>query len=124
MHIMNAIKALLGGLASYVAVKCNNVLPENQNIAIAACIAMNNKDTIKEIIASDFPITADIFDVPELVPDPSNLIRETLLLEQSEIPGKPTTNQQASLVMVSAMNTPTISQIISHTKGTCLRALR
>ena len=95
MHIMNAIKALLGGLASYVAVRCNNVLPENQNIAIAACIAMNNKDTIKEIIASDFPITADIFDVPELVPDPSSLIRETLLLEQSEIPGKPSTNQQA-----------------------------
>lgn len=95
MHIMNAVKALLGGLASYVAVRCNNVLPENQNIAIAACIAMNNKETITEIIASDYPITADIFDVPELVPDPSSLIRETLLLEQSEIPGKPTTNQQA-----------------------------
>jgi hypothetical protein len=95
MHIMNAIRALLGGLASYVAVRCNNVLPENQNIAIAACIAMNNKDTILEIIKSDFPITADIFDVPELVPDPSSLIRETLLLEQSDIPGKPTTNQQA-----------------------------
>jgi hypothetical protein len=95
MHIMNAIKSLLGGLASYVAVRCNNVLPENQNIAIAACIAMNNKDTIKEIIESDYPITADIFDVPELVPDPSNLIRETLLIEQSELPGKPTNNQQA-----------------------------
>ena len=95
MHIMNAIRALLGGLASYVAVRCNNVLPENQNIAIAACIAMNNKDTILEIIKSDFPITADIFDVPELVPDPSSLIRETLLLEQSDIPGKPSTNQQA-----------------------------
>jgi hypothetical protein len=95
MHIMNAIRALLGGLASYVAVRCNNVLSENQNIAIAACIAMNNKDTLTEIIKSDFPITADIFDVPELVPDPSNLIRETLLLEQSEIPGKLSTNQQA-----------------------------
>ena len=95
MHIMNAIRALLGGLASYVAVRCNNVLSENQNIAIAACIAMNNKDTLTEIIKSDFPITADIFDVPELVPDPSNLIRETLLLEQSDIPGKLSTNQQA-----------------------------
>jgi hypothetical protein len=95
MHIMNAIRALLGGLASYVAVRCNNVLSENQNIAIAACIAMNNKDTLTEIIKSDFPITADIFDVAELVPDPSNLIRETLLLEQSEIPGKLSTNQQA-----------------------------
>lgn len=94
-HIMNAIKALLGGLAAFVAVRCNNVLTESQNIAIASCIVMNNKDTITEILASDFPVTADIFDVPELVPDPSNLIREALLLDQSEIPAKPSGNQQA-----------------------------
>ena len=95
LHIMNAIKALLGGLAGFVATRCNNVLSEQQNIAIAACIVMNNKDTITEILASDFPVTADIFDIPELVPDPSNLIKETLLLEQSDIPGKPSVNQQA-----------------------------
>lgn len=97
LHIMNAIRALLGGLGAYVAVRCNNALTENQNIAIAASIVQNNKDTLTEILASDFPVTADLFDVPELVPDPSNLIREALLLEQSDIPGKPTTNQQAFL---------------------------
>lgn len=95
MHIMNAIKALLGGVASYVAIRCNNVLSEEMNLAIAAAIVMNNKDTYLEIFEGDLPITADIFDVPELVPDPSNLIREALLLEQTDVPSKPSANQQA-----------------------------
>lgn len=96
-HIMQAIRALLGGLASYVAVRCNNVLTESQNLAITACIVQNNKDTLLELLKSDFPVTADIFDVPELVPDPSNLIRESLLLEQTDIPSKPSANQAAFL---------------------------
>lgn len=96
-HIMQAIRALLGGLASYVAVRCNNVLTESQNLAITSCIVQNNKDTLLELLKSDFPVTADIFDVPELVPDPSNLIRESLLLEQTDIPSKPSANQAAFL---------------------------
>lgn len=91
-HIEYAINQLLGNLAGVVATRCGN-LTHTEALSIAACIAMNNKDTIKEIIASDLPITAQLFDV---VVDPSNLIKSALLLEKTEVL-KNSTNQQAFL---------------------------
>lgn len=92
-HIKWAIDQLLGNIMKMVSAKCGN-LTDNQALAIAACIAMNNNDTIKEIIASDLPITADVLDV---VRDPRNLLRSALLLSQNDIPAKPSTNQSAFL---------------------------
>lgn len=89
-HIKVAIDQLLGNITSIITTRCGN-LTGNQALAIAACLAMNNGDTIKEIIASDYPITAQLFDV---VKDPSNLIRSALLLEKSEV-NKLSTNQSA-----------------------------
>lgn len=90
-HIKNALNQLLGNITSIVSTK-SPTLTYDQSLAIAACIAMNNGDTIKEIIASDFPVTADIFDI---VSDPSNIIKSALLLEKNDLPNKPTTNQTA-----------------------------
>jgi hypothetical protein len=89
-HIKQAIDQLLGNITQIIATRCGN-LTGNQSLAIAACLAMNNNDTIKEVISSDLPITAQLFDV---VKDPSNLIRSALLLEKTEI-AKLSTNQSA-----------------------------
>lgn len=79
-HIQRAINTLLGNLADIIITRCGNLtIPEAT--AIAACIAMNNTDTIKEIVASDLPITAQLFDV---VQDPSNLIKASLLLNKAD----------------------------------------
>lgn len=90
-HISWAVDQLLGNIASIVATKCGN-LNQFQSMAIAACLAMNNNDTIREILSSDLPITADVFDV---IKDPSNLIKSALLLEKTDIPAKLSTNQSA-----------------------------
>lgn len=79
-HIQQAINALLGNLADIVITRCGN-LTKPEATAIAACIAMNNADTIKEIVASDLPITAQLFDV---VQDPSSLIKAALLLNKAD----------------------------------------
>ena len=88
-HIRQAVNYLLGDLARLIATKCGN-LNQNQALAIAACLAMNNQDTIKEIIASDMPVSAQIFD---LVENPTNLVRGTLLLDKNEYT-KPTATQK------------------------------
>lgn len=90
-HIKWAVEQLLGNLQRLIAVKCNNVT-DGQALAIAACVAMNNHETIIEIISSDLPVTADVFDI---VADPSNIIKESLLLEKNDIPAKLSTNQTA-----------------------------
>lgn len=89
-HIKAAIDQLLGNIKNLIMTRCGN-LTGNQALSIAACIAMNNDDTIKEIISSDLPITAQLFDV---VKDPSNLLRSALLINKSDIP-KMSTNQSA-----------------------------
>ena len=90
-HIKWAVEQLLGNLQRLIAVKCNNVT-DGQALAIAACVAMNNHETIIEIISSDLPVTADVFDI---VADPSNIIKESLLLGKNDIPAKLSTNQTA-----------------------------
>lgn len=89
MHVKNAVWKLLGNIASMIQTRCANV-DEFTAIALAADVAMNNASTITEIIASDQPVTADILDV---VADPRNFIRAILLLEQKDLPAKPTANQ-------------------------------
>lgn len=79
-HIQKAVNALLGNLSTIIVTRCGNLtMPEAT--AIAACIAMNNTETINEIVASDLPITAQLFDV---VQDPSNLIKASLLLKKAD----------------------------------------
>ena len=90
-HLNDAVFTLLGKMADIIAVKSVG-LSKNQCVAIAACLAMNNDATIHEIINSDFPITADVFDV---YTNPSNIIKSILLLKKDELPTKPTINQSA-----------------------------
>ena len=90
-HLRAAVSQLLGNIQALVISKCNNVT-DGQGLAIAACLAMNNAETIKEIIASDFPVTADILDI---VKDPTNFIKSSLLFEKTDIPARLSTNQTA-----------------------------
>lgn len=89
-HIQKAVNQLLGQMSSIIRTRCGNIT-QSEASAIAACIAMNNKQTITEIINSDLPITAQIFDV---LSDPSVLIKSALLIEKTEFP-KLSTNQSA-----------------------------
>ena len=87
-HIYDAIQCLLGSTASIIATRCGNITV-SESIAVAACIVKNNEDTIKEIIASDLPVRAQIFDI---VQDPSNIIKAALNLNKADYT-KLTTNQ-------------------------------
>lgn len=89
-HIQKAVNSLLGSLANIISTRCGN-LSYVEALAVAACVAMNNKDTLTEIISSDLPITAQLFDVVE---DPSNLIKSALLLDKNDFV-KLTANQSA-----------------------------
>lgn len=87
-HIYNAISCLLGNLASVIATRCGNItVPEAETIA--AYINMNNDNTVKGIIESDLPVSAQVFDI---VQNPSNIITSALNINKSDYP-KPTTNQ-------------------------------
>lgn len=80
-HIQEAVQYLLGNMAGLIISRCGSNLTQSEAIAIAACIAMNNRDTITEIIKSDLPVTADVFSI---VQDPSSIIKHSLLLDKSE----------------------------------------
>lgn len=92
-HIQAAIEELLGGSANTIQVRCGN-LTHPEALFIAACLAMNSAKTIKEILDSDIPITADLFDT---IRDPNAIIQASLRMLKSEIPTKPTPNQKAFL---------------------------
>jgi hypothetical protein len=89
-HLRSAVHSLLGDTANLITARTGNI-NFAEAISIAGLISLNNKDTIKEIIKSDFPITAGLFDI---VQDPTQLLQAALLLEKSEFP-KTTTNQAA-----------------------------
>lgn len=81
-HLQDAITQLLGTVANMITNRTPNVTyPEA--LALAAAIATNDENTIKEIIASNLPITADIFNI---LADPTNLIKAALLLEKKDYP--------------------------------------
>lgn len=120
-HLKDAVYALLGNIAKIISVK-NADLKDGDAIAIAACIAMNNDQTITEIIASDFPITADVFNIYE---DPSNIIKAILLLKKDDLPAKQSTNQSAFINslkrwvydMLNKIPTQSIFQFLVSTYG-------
>ena len=96
-HIQVAMETLLGGAANAIQMQCGN-LSHPSALFIAACLAMNDSATIKQILESDLPITANIFpNGKNGSPSPDSLIRAALLLQKSEIPTKLTKNQEAFL---------------------------
>lgn len=92
-HIQAAVESLLGATAAKVQTSCGN-LTHPEALFIAACLAMNSQDSIKEILRSDLPITADIF---QLLEPPDNIVRGAVLLLKADVPTKPTNNQSAFL---------------------------
>jgi hypothetical protein len=96
-HLQIAIEELLGGNANAIQMQCGNVT-HPQALFIAACIAMNDENTLLQIIGSDLPISANIFpDGKNGTSNPDMLIRAALLLKKSSLPTKLTKNQEAFL---------------------------
>lgn len=120
-HIFYAVECLLGNMMRIITIKCCD-LNDKQAMAVAACLATNNQETIKELISSDLPITADILDVYE---NPSNVIRSALLLEKTEIPATLNKNQTAFVdslkrwvyKRLNDLNTQAIFQFLVATYG-------
>lgn len=92
-HLMEATKHFLSNIIAMVIAKYPTV-SEQEAIAYAAAVAMNNEETISEILEGGWPITADIFDIYE---DPSAVITAALLMTKDDIPAKTTPNQDAFL---------------------------
>lgn len=88
-HLQEAVSYLLGECANKVSMKCGN-LTYHQALSIAACIATNNEATLTEIINSDLPITADVFDI---ISNKNEIIKAALLLEKKDFT-KLTQNQE------------------------------
>jgi hypothetical protein len=93
-HIHTAAMKLLGDITRAVSVKCGN-LDNNPGamLAIAACVAMNNGDSIRQIFNMDLPVIADVFDI---INDPTNIIKGALLLKKDDYV-KTTKNQEEFL---------------------------
>lgn len=92
-HIQAAIEYLLGNTANSIQVVCGN-LTHPEALLIASCLAMNSQGSLKELIKSDLPITADIF---KNLKSPDQIIKASLTLLKADIPTKPTANQSAFL---------------------------
>lgn len=88
-HLQEAVKILLGDLANRIAVTCGN-LTFGDSLAIAAAVALNSKETLEQIIASDLPVTASVLDV---IQNKGEIIKGALLLEKKDFI-KLSTNQQ------------------------------
>jgi hypothetical protein len=96
-HIDAAINMLLGFMIAQVKAKCVN-LNESECKAVAACLAINNSSTVIDLINSDLPVTADLFDIILAVYGSlDNIMRDVLLLEKTnaDLPTKLSTNQAA-----------------------------
>ena len=89
-HLQEAINYLLGECANKVAMKCGNIT-YTEALAIAACLASNNETTIVQIIESEIPITADVFDI---ISNKNELIKAALLLEKKDFPTLNQTQQK------------------------------
>jgi hypothetical protein len=88
-HIQEAIDILLGDVANKITMRCGNITyPEA--LFIASCISANNESTITELIKSDLPITADVFDI---ILNKNEIMKSALLLEKKDFT-KLTANQQ------------------------------
>lgn len=92
-HLQKAAAKLLEANTSLVITRCPN-LTDAQAMAIAACISMNNQDTVPELIKSDLPITAEVLNMLE---DPSDVIKSVLLMNSDAYSTKLTQNQKEFL---------------------------
>lgn len=80
----NAAKALLSDKYVYVKNQCLNI-GDGDALAIAAYLAMNNELTVKELIRSDLPITADLLQNDVTIgKDPGNIISAALKLQKAD----------------------------------------
>ena len=89
-HIQAAVETLLGAMADKIVVSCGNITHDTA-LAIAACLTMNNDQTIIEIIRSDLPIKATIFS--EVLGNPGGIVQGALRLKKSDVHTKLTANQ-------------------------------
>ena len=92
-HLQIAIEQLLGPTADRVSVTCGN-LKHTESLFIASCIAMESVESIKELVGSDLPITAKIFDG---MGNPGGIIYGALTLKKADLPTKLSANQTAFL---------------------------
>lgn len=93
-HIYTAVKLMLGDVMTIVRERCGN-LTEPEALGIAACLGMNSKDTIDQILTMNLPVTANLFDIVAYR-DPTRLLTAALLMEPPKI-AKLTPNQQTFL---------------------------
>ena len=84
-HIQGAVENLLGGMADLIVTTCGNMQHE-EALAVAACLAMNNDQTIIELVNSNVPIKASIFD--QILANPGGIIQGALLLKKADLPTK------------------------------------
>ena len=84
-HIQGAVETLLGSMADLIVTTCGNMQHE-EALAVAACLAMNNDQTIIELVNSNVPIKATIFD--QILANPGGIIQGALLLKKSDLPTK------------------------------------
>lgn len=75
-HIRIAIGVIFEDIVRKIEVRYPE-LTETQKLGIAASLGTNNEDTIDQLVASQLPITASIFD---LVEDPSEIIKAAVNL--------------------------------------------
>lgn len=119
-HLYEAIKCLLGDTASIIATQCGNITM-TEALAVAACINMNNADTIKEIIECNLPISAQLFNI---LSDQSNLLAAALRLNAADYT-KLTQNQSNFIETLKRwvyekldmLPTPTAMQFINASYG-------
>lgn len=92
-HLQKAASILLEANTGLVITRCPS-LTDAQAMAVAACISMNNQDTVPELVKSDLPITADVLN---MLDDPSDVIKHVLLMSKDEYSAKLTQNQKEFL---------------------------
>ena len=93
-HLQKAVMQLLKGHTALVLTRVPE-LTDVQALTVAACVSMNSIETIRELIASDLPITAEVL---EMVYDKTPIINAVLTLSSDEyLPNTMTDNQNKFL---------------------------
>lgn len=83
-QMYNAALSLLRGKFEYVKSQCVG-MDSGDAIAVAAKLAMNNELTLKELIKSNLPLTADILQNDSKIgPYPQNIITAALHLKKAD----------------------------------------
>lgn len=109
-HLRMAMNHLLGSMAGIITARAGN-LNHNEALGIAACIAMNNRDTIIEVMKLDLPITAQLFNINQ---DPGQIVAAALLLEKKDFT-KLTANQTAFIDSLKRWVYERLNGIPTHT---------